>query len=273
MLEVGPGLGVLTERLLDRCGFVHSVELDPRLGAMLTGEFEDRKNFHLVLADAVRFDYLSLEPPPVKFVANLPYSVAAPLVMTSLRLPSIESWCLMLQAEVAERLFAPVGSANYGGISVMVQLLAKKVSSRPVPATVFYPRPRVRSSLLAFRRREAAWSGSGRSAAGRTGEDAAAYRSGYTARHFDQVREIVYACFAQRRKKMLNSLADAEAGVLPEAIVREPLAARKKMLAAVLDAAGIPAGVRAQELAPEEFARLAEMLEDKKNFNKATNVP
>ncbi|MCL4472598.1 MAG: 16S rRNA (adenine(1518)-N(6)/adenine(1519)-N(6))-dimethyltransferase RsmA, partial [Actinobacteria bacterium] len=147
VLEVGPGLGVLTERLLDLCGAVHCVELDRRLGKLLRDEFGSRPNFQLHQADAVRFDFASLDPPPVKFVANLPYNVAAPLVMISFELPSLEFWCLMLQQEIAERLFAVPGSSNYGGVSVMTQLLAEKIEARPVPATVFYPRPRVRSSL------------------------------------------------------------------------------------------------------------------------------
>ena len=239
VLEVGPGLGVLTERLLDRCGEVHCVELDPRLGRLLSEEFGSRPNFHLHQGDAVRFDFGSLDPAPVKFVANLPYNVAAPLVMISLGLPNLNFWCLMLQQEIASRLFAAPGGANYGGISVMTQLLAEKVSSRPVPAAVFYPRPRVRSSLLAFRRRREA---------------------GYAAAHVLRVKEIVYACFSHRRKKLLNSLAEAEPGVLPAQAACESLAGRKRRLAAVLDAAGLDAGVRAQELTPPQFERLGELI-------------
>ncbi|MHB9054509.1 MAG: 16S rRNA (adenine(1518)-N(6)/adenine(1519)-N(6))-dimethyltransferase RsmA [Thermoleophilia bacterium] len=239
VLEVGPGLGVLTERLLDRCGAVHCVELDRRLGKLLRDEFGSRPNFHLHRGDAVRFDFASLAPPPVKFVANLPYNVAAPLVMISFELPTLELWCLMVQQEIAARLFSAPGSANYGGISVMTQLLAEKIAARPVPATVFYPRPRVRSSLLVFRRRP---------------------RTGYAAANIPAVKAFIYACFSHRRKKLLNSLADAEPGVLPPEIAAEPLAGRKRRLGALLEAAGLDGGVRAQELAPAQFEHLAELV-------------
>ncbi|MCL4474378.1 MAG: hypothetical protein M1455_10680, partial [Actinobacteria bacterium] len=130
------------------------------------------------------------------------------------------------------------GSSNYGGVSVMTQLLAEKIEARPVPATVFYPRPRVRSSLLAFRRRPP---------------------NGYAAANIAAVKAFVYACFSHRRKKLLNSLADAGPGGLPPEIAAEPPAGRKRRLGALLKAAGLGAGVRAQELTPAQFERLAEL--------------
>ncbi|MDO8736836.1 MAG: 16S rRNA (adenine(1518)-N(6)/adenine(1519)-N(6))-dimethyltransferase RsmA [Thermoleophilia bacterium] len=241
VLEVGPGLGVLTERLLDRCRLVHCLELDRRLAALLEGEFGSRSGFRLQMGDAVRLDFATLDPPPDKFVANLPYNVAAPLVMRSLaELPSISLWCLMLQKEVADRLFAAVGGPNYGGISVMVQLLAEKISSRPVPATVFYPRPRVKSSLLAFRRRE---------------------RQGYAIEDFARVKAVVYAAFSHRRKMMVNSLSEAWPGTLPPAIAARELPERKAWLEGLLKDVGMGAGARAQELAPLQFEELVRLMD------------
>jgi len=242
VLEVGPGLGVLTERLLDRCRVVHCLELDRRLGALLEGEFGSRRGFRLHMGDAMRLDFGSLDPPPDKFVANLPYNVAAPLVMRSLaELPSIRLWCLMLQKEIAARLFAAVGGANYGGVSVMTQLLAEKLSSRLVPATVFYPRPRVRSSLLAFRRRE---------------------RQGYAVEDFARVRAVVYAAFSHRRKMLVNSLAEAGPGILPPAIAAESLPDRKAWLEGLLKDVGMGAGARPQELEPLRFEELVKLMDD-----------
>ncbi len=249
VLEVGPGLGVLTERLLDRCGLVHCIELDPRLQGLLEDEFGARPNFRLHPGDAVRLNLGSLTPPPAKFVANLPYNVAAPLVMKSFtELPSVKFWCLMLQKEIADRLFAAPGASNYGGVSVMTQLLAVKASARQVPATVFYPRPRVRSSLLAFRRRG---------------------RRGYAAANFDRVKEIVYAGFGHRRKKLINSLAEAEPGLLPQALTGRPGGARtggsqaglKRKLQELLEGEGLDAGVRPQELSPPQFESLVEAMD------------
>ncbi len=240
VLEVGPGVGVLTERLLERCALVHAVELDPRLAAVLEDEFADRPNFRLYRADAMRFPLAGLDPPPGKFVANLPYNVATPLVMRSLEgLPTVMLWCLMLQKEIADRLFALPGAANYGGASVMVQLFTRKLASRGVAGTVFYPRPRVSSSLLAFKRRPAA---------------------GYASSHFPQVKALVYGAFAHRRKILVNSLAEAGAGTLPEPLGRLDMSSRRKRVAELLGQAGLPLRARPQDLSPPDYERLAELL-------------
>ena len=143
----------------------------------------------------------------------------------------------MLQKEIAERLFSAPGGANYGGVSVMTQLMAEKVSARPVPPTVFYPRPRVNSSLLAFRRRQG---------------------GGYAAANFPRVKAVVYAAFAHRRKKLVNSLAEAWPDVLPAG---RSLAASKRLLEALLAEAGLGIGVRPQELTPPQFEKLVRIMD------------
>jgi 16S rRNA (adenine1518-N6/adenine1519-N6)-dimethyltransferase len=240
VLEVGPGLGVLTERLLERCGGVHCVEVDTRLADHIEAEFGRRRELELHRLDAMDLDYSVLDPPPGKFVSNLPYNIATPLVMKSLaEMPSIRSWCLMLQKEIADRLFARPGSSNYGGPSVMTQLLTVKNESRPVSGAVFYPRPRVKASLLAFTRRE---------------------RPGYTASHFSQVRSVVHGAFSHRRKTLVNSLADAESGSLPPGL--EPLTPheRKKRIVAALEGMGAAANIRPQDLEPSQHEQLAAAL-------------
>ncbi len=238
VLEVGPGAGVLTERLLKRSGLVYSIEVDSRLAAMLREEFAGRSNFRLIEADALKFSFASLTPPPFKFVANLPYSVAAPLVMKSLgELPGMQFWCLMLQKEIADRLFARPATAAYSGVSVMVQLLAEKTASRKVPETVFFPQPRVGSSLVVFRRRS---------------------RAGFAGSNFAHVREIVYASFSHRRKTLANSLAAADAGRLPPALAGLGPEEIKHFSQSLLVRLGFDANVRAAQLAPRQHEQLAQ---------------
>ncbi len=241
VLEVGPGLGVLTERLLQRCRLVHSVELDGGLARMLAEEFAGAANFRLSRGDALKSDLAALEPQPGKFVSNLPYSVAVPLVMKSLEeLPGLGLWCLMLQKEVADRLFAAPGSSDYGAVSVMVHLMTEKVSARPVSGNVFYPRPRVRSSLLAFRRRE----------------DALAPD------RFNAVRGVARACFSHRRKTLINSLAEADASLLPSGPAALDHGERKQQAVRALMALKLPADTRPQALTPGHYLELAGLLED-----------
>jgi 16S rRNA (adenine1518-N6/adenine1519-N6)-dimethyltransferase len=178
VLEIGPGLGVLTRYLGERVVHVHAVEIDPSLEPALTGL--QRTTLHW--GDALRLDLSALDPPPSKLVSNLPYNVATPIVVESIdRLPSLRLWCVMVQREVADRFFAPPGSRAYGAVSVLVQLAAARTGFHPVSREVFRPRPNVDSALVAFRR---------------------------TAPGLDPaVKRVVEASFAHRRKTLANSLA------------------------------------------------------------------
>ena len=153
VLEVGPGLGVLTTFLADRVQHVHAVELDRSLDGELRAVLADRSNVAVVFADAMAVDIGLLDPPPMKLVANLPYNVATPLVAESLTAGGpIESWCVMVQREVAERFFAQPGTKAYGAVSVLVRLHARRTGFHPVSRTVFRPPPNVDSALVAFER-------------------------------------------------------------------------------------------------------------------------
>ena len=139
-------------------------------------------NVDLVFADAVTFDYATLDPPPTKLVSNLPYNVATPIVVESLeRIPSLERWVVMVQREVAERFFASPRTKAYGAVSVLLQLHTRKLGSHRVPPTAFRPRPRVDSAIVAFER--------------------------YPGPRLDLVRPVVESAFAHRRKTLANSLA------------------------------------------------------------------
>jgi 16S rRNA (adenine1518-N6/adenine1519-N6)-dimethyltransferase len=184
VLEVGPGLGVLTTHLADRVRLVHAIEIDPSLEPRLRERISARRNVELVFADALRHPLAKLDPPPTKFVSNLPYNVATPLVAESLDgLPSLELWCVMVQREVADRFFSPPGNRDYGAVSVLVQLTAQRTAFHPVSRTVFRPPPNVDSALVAFRRRKV-WGP-----------------------EFKWIKTVVQGSFAHRRKTLVNSLA------------------------------------------------------------------
>src|SRR5581483_9699614 len=140
VLEVGPGLGILTRYLAERVALVHAVELDAELASRLP----ELPNVRVVLGDAVRIDLGALAPPPTKLVSNLPYNVATPIVVESLAgLPTVDRWCVMVQREVADRFFARPASKDYGAVSVLVQLAAERTGFRAVSRAVFRPRPNV----------------------------------------------------------------------------------------------------------------------------------
>jgi 16S rRNA (adenine1518-N6/adenine1519-N6)-dimethyltransferase len=217
VLEVGPGLGVLTRFLAERVAHVHAVEVDRRLEPQLAEI--PRTDVHW--GDALRLDVTVLAPPPHKLVANLPYNIATPLVAETLALTQLELWCVMVQREVADRFFAAPSTKAYGAVSVVVQLTAQRIGWHPVSREVFRPRPNVDSALVAFER----------SAAGPTRE----------------VRRLVEAAFAHRRKTLANSVA------------LSGLASREAV-AAALAAIGRDQAARAEALAPAEFVALAEAL-------------
>jgi 16S rRNA (adenine1518-N6/adenine1519-N6)-dimethyltransferase len=177
VLEIGPGLGVLTRHLADRVAHVHAVELDRRLEEHLAGIPHTTVHW----GDALRLDVAALEPAPRKLVANLPYNVATPIVAESLAVAQLELWCVMVQREVADRFFAQPSTKAYGSVSVLVQLATERTGFHPVSREVFRPRPNVESALVAFRR----------TGPGATPEE----------------KRVVEASFAHRRKTLANAIA------------------------------------------------------------------
>ena len=223
VLEIGAGLGVLTTYLADRVGQVYAVELDPSLGPQLVERLAGRPNVELRFGDALKLDLAETAPGARKLVANLPYNIATPLIAESLdRLPDLQAWTVMVQREVADRLFAEPSTKAYGAVSVLVQLVAERTGFHPVSRTVFRPRPNVDSALVAFRR---------------TGLPP----------DFRRVKRVVEAAFSHRRKRLANSLELA--GLAERARAEEAIATL-----------GRQPNVRAEELAPPEFLRLAEAL-------------
>lgn len=226
VLEIGGGPGVLSQRLVERARFVHVVELDRSLEPGLRELLEPFENAELHMADAVALDFGRLDPPPNKMIANLPYGVAATVILKSIaELSSIQSWVVMVQREVGERFAAAPGTAAYGVPSVLAQLDCEVRVLRPIARTVFRPVPNVDSVLLGLSRR------GGRLAT-------------------PTVARLVHEAFAHRRKALPGSLALAS-GAKPG--IRE-------LARAALVEMGLPADARAERLSPVQFAELAERL-------------
>ena len=158
VLEVGGGLGVLSEYLAPRVAHLHVVEVDRSLEAPLTdalAPFAATTTLHL--ADAVKLDFAALDPAPSKVVANLPYGVAATVLLKSIaELPEASLWVAMVQRDVGDRLAAAPGGKSYGATSVLAQLACEVRFLRKVPRTVFHPEPNVESALVLMRRRASA---------------------------------------------------------------------------------------------------------------------
>ena len=153
VLEIGGGLGILSEYLARRVRHVHVVETDAKLEPVLRDALAEHETAELVLGDVMEVDLQGLRPAPAKVVANLPYGVAVPAVVRTIEeLPGVGLWCLMVQREIADRLAAPPGSKTYGIPSVIVQLSCEVELLRPISRTVFQPQPRVDSALVRLRR-------------------------------------------------------------------------------------------------------------------------
>jgi 16S rRNA (adenine1518-N6/adenine1519-N6)-dimethyltransferase len=222
VLEVGGGEGALTAELAPRVATVHVVELDDRMRAALERVAGAHGNVELHFGDAMRLDLAGLDPPPDRMVANLPYSIATPLIVRTIaELDGLERWTLMVQREIADRLRAGPGSRLYGSPSVLVQLACEVRLLRTVDRAVFTPRPRVDSALLRL---------------DRTGPAAA-----------PAVASLVRDAFAHRRKSLARSLEHARPGARD--------AAR-----AALERLGLPADARAEQVAPQQYVALAKAL-------------
>jgi 16S rRNA (adenine1518-N6/adenine1519-N6)-dimethyltransferase len=220
-LEIGGGLGVLSEHLAAHCAHVHVVELDRSLEPALRDALDAHPNTTLHLADAMTLDLAALDPAPAKVVANLPYGIAAGAILRTIEeLPGVTRWVAMVQKEVGERLAAQPGTGAYGVPSVLAQLACDVRVLRGVARSVFHPVPNVDSVLVVLERR-------------REAPD-------------PQLRALVAQAFAHRRKALARSLA---------------LGGRSRdAVRAALDALGQPLDVRAERLSPEEFRALAEAL-------------
>ncbi|MCK9794786.1 16S rRNA (adenine(1518)-N(6)/adenine(1519)-N(6))-dimethyltransferase RsmA [Isoptericola sp. 4D.3] len=227
VVEIGPGLGSLTLGLLEAGASVVAVEIDRVLAAQIAETVRahaPEADFEVVAADALEVTELPGEP-PTALVANLPYNVAVPVLLTFLqRFPSLERVLVMVQAEVADRLAAGPGSRTYGVPSVKAAWYADARRSLNVSRHVFWPEPNVDSALVALEKREPP----------------------VTTATREQVFAVVDAAFAQRRKTLRAALAGTfGSGPAAEEALR---------------AAGVDPGLRGERLEVTDFARIAEQL-------------
>jgi 16S rRNA (adenine1518-N6/adenine1519-N6)-dimethyltransferase len=224
VLEIGAGVGTLTEHLAPQVARVLAVEIDRKLEPALAEVPAEHANVELIWGDAMRIDLASLDPQPTAFVANLPYNVAAPLILRSIdALPSLRTWCCLIQREVADRFLAAAGEDAYGAPSVLCGLALEPAGRHAVSRSVFVPVPNVDSSLVAFRRR-ADWS--------------------ELAPLWPAILAVVSAGFAHRRKTLANSLSLAGWASRPE-------------IERICAEAGIDPRIRAEALQPSAFRALA----------------
>lgn len=238
VLEIGPGMGALTERLADRAGRVLAVEIDGRLIPILKELFADRPQVTVVHGDALKVDLKELmvrhlgSARRYSVVANLPYYATSPILMRLLeeRLP-LDRIVVMIQKEVADRIMAEPGTKEYGSLSVAVRYFADVFWVCSVPRNCFVPRPQVDSAVISLRiRREPLVS----------------------VRNEDLFFRVVRAGFFQRRKTLANALSAAFFG-----------GKGKADLGNLLKEMGIDPNRRGETLTLEEFARLSDVLDQK----------
>lgn len=226
--EPGPGVGVLTSWLAPHVRHIHAVELDARLKVALDALEREIPNLAVHWGDALSLDPSQLVPAPTALVSNLPYNVAAPIIAETLqRCPGITSFCVMVQKEVGDRMFAAVGAKNYGALSVVVQALSQRTSTHAVSRRVFAPPPNVDSVLVAFSRRH---------------DPCGLHVDSWTT-----FSRFVRSAFVHRRKTLANNL--------------QATGIDRATISAALASAGCAPAARPQELTSEQFADLYRALD------------
>ncbi len=226
VLEVGPGTGILTRRLLAAGCIVTAVELDHRLAAHLREALADAPGFRLIEGDACRTDYAALfGSMPFRCIANLPYACSSVFLATLATLENAPvDLFVLLQREMADRLTAEPGSADYGALTVRVQLRYTARTVRAVPPQVFWPPPEVASAFVRLERRSEPYRPAVRELAG----------------------ELAGIAFSQRRKKAGGVLCERLGGATAAHLT--------------FQAAGLSPDARAEQFSPTDFARLAACL-------------
>lgn len=232
VLEVGPGIGTLTLALVQEAAHVASIEMDAELEPVLAEHAAEHANFSYVMGDALKVPYEriveALGGEPELLVANLPYNVAATIILSFFdRMPSIRRAVVMVQKEVADRIGAVPSTKEYGAYTVKLALHGRVTGRFEVPPRCFMPAPHVDSAVVRIDRYD---------------EQLVADAQ------FAQVARVVDAAFAQRRKTIRNSMSANGFG--------------KDELDAAFAATGIAPAARAETLSVEDFIRLAEVLAD-----------
>lgn len=233
VLEIGPGIGPLTAQLAARSQRVLAVELDRRLLPVLEETLSPYDNVEVLWGDIMKLDLAALcrehlPGLPVVVCANLPYQITTPVITAMLRAGCFQSITVMVQREVALRICAKPGTADYGAFSVLCQYHALCEKKYDIPAACFYPAPTVTSSVVRMELRKA---------------PPAAVEDP------DLFFRVVRAGFAQRRKTLLNSLAAAFAPAVSKQTLRE-----------IILSCNLPETIRGERLEIADFAEIAKKL-------------
>jgi 16S rRNA (adenine1518-N6/adenine1519-N6)-dimethyltransferase len=242
VLEIGPGLGGLTEKLAQEAGSVVAIEIDRDLASLLETSFKPVENVQIICADILKTDLRALMEEKgwktCKAVANLPYYITTPIIMMLLesRLP-IESITIMVQKEVAYRLGAKPGTKDYGSLTVTVSYFSDPSIDAIVPSNCFHPRPNVDSAIVTLKLRPCP----------------------YSIDSEDLLFQVTRAAFGHRRKTLANCLSAADP-TLP-----------KSEIEALLTTLGLGAQVRGEALSLEEFVTLSNALGKAIEAKKAPN--
>lgn len=234
VLEIGPGIGTMTQLLAERAGKVVAVEIDRNLIPILEETLSPYSNVTVINEDILKLDVEEAirvrgEGRPVKVVANLPYYITTPIIMSLLEGGApLESITVMVQKEVAERMQAVPGTKDYGALSLAVQYYSRPEVVANVPPNCFIPRPNVGSAVIRLTRY------------GTPPVQAADPGKLFT---------VIRASFNQRRKTLANSLGNAPG-----------LPASRERVAGILEEMGLPAMIRGEALTLEQFAELSDRL-------------
>lgn len=234
VLEVGPGIGTMTQILCEEAREVVAVEIDKKLIPILTKDtLSYYDNVTVINEDILKLDIAKLakeknDGKPIKVVANLPYYITTPIIMGLFESGvALDSITIMVQKEVADRMQVGPGTKDYGALSLAVQYYAKPSIVLTVPASCFMPRPNVDSAVIKLERYS---------------------QPPVDVKDAHLMFNIIRASFNQRRKTMTNSVVNAGLGIT------------KERLLTALEACGLPAAVRGEALTLEQFAQLANEL-------------
>lgn len=237
VLEIGPGIGTMTQYLCEEAREVLAVEIDRALLPILSDTLREYENVTILNEDILKVDIHRIareknDGKPIKVVANLPYYITTPIIMGLFEshVP-IDILTVMVQKEVAERMQSGPGTKDYGALSLAVQYYAKPEVIAHVPPNCFLPRPGVGSAVIRLTRHETA---------------------PVKAENEKLLFQIIRASFNQRRKTLINSLHNAGICSLS-----------KEDLAQVLEGLGVPANIRGEALTLDQFAALSNLLQKK----------
>lgn len=234
VLEIGPGIGTLTQYLAERAAHVVAVEIDPELIPILKETLGPYENVDVIHGDILKQDLKKIAEEynggrPLNVVANLPYYITTPIVMSLFESGApVRSITVMVQKEVAERMQAAPGGKDYGALTLAVQYYSETDITANVPPNCFIPRPNVGSAVIRMRKYE---------------------EPPVHVSDREKMFRIIRAAFNQRRKTLVNAVGNAgEAGVTKETVL------------AALETLGMSPTVRGEALSLEDFARLTDVL-------------